>query len=101
MVARSKIPTPLEKLTQVCIGSLLGGQIHRREVVEQAAASCRIREVVDTLTQQIVETLSRRAEPGRPLHIEDIQDQVVMRLSASCHLVGLSRTHNRQSPFIA
>jgi ribonucleoside-diphosphate reductase alpha chain len=36
----------------------------------EAAASRRIREVVDTLTQQIVKTLSRRAEPGRPFAAE-------------------------------
>src|SRR6185437_2178826 len=49
----------------------------------EAAASRRIREVVDSLTQQIIETLSRRAEPGRPIHIEDIQDQVELALMRS------------------
>lgn len=48
-----------------------------------AAASRRIRDVVDALTRQIVETLSRRADPGRPLHIEDIQDQVELALMRS------------------
>ena len=30
-----------------------------------------------------METLSRRAEPGRPIHIEDIQDQVELALMRS------------------
>src|ERR1700744_1987061 len=38
-----------------------------------AAASHRIRGVVESLTEHVVETLSRRAEPGRPIHIEDVQ----------------------------
>lgn len=49
----------------------------------EATASRRIREAVESLTQQIVETLSRRAEPGRPIHIEDIQDQVELALMRS------------------
>jgi ribonucleoside-diphosphate reductase alpha chain len=49
----------------------------------EATASRRIREAVETLTRQIVETLSRRAEPGRPIHIEDIQDQVELALMRS------------------
>ncbi len=48
-----------------------------------ATASRRIREAVESLTQQVVETLSRRAEPGRPIHIEDIQDQVELALMRS------------------
>ncbi len=48
-----------------------------------ATASHRIREAVEMLTQQVVETLSRRAEPGRPIHIEDIQDQVELALMRS------------------
>ena len=35
------------------------------------------------MTQQVVDTLSRRAEPGRPIHIEDIQDQVELALMRS------------------
>ncbi|MDQ2834931.1 MAG: ribonucleoside-diphosphate reductase subunit alpha [Acidobacteriota bacterium] len=49
----------------------------------EAAASRRIRDSVTSLTQQIVETLSRRAELGRHLHIEDIQDQVELALMRS------------------
>jgi ribonucleoside-diphosphate reductase alpha chain len=49
----------------------------------EATASRRIRQAVDSLTQQIVETLSRRAEPGRPIHIEDVQDQVELALMRS------------------
>ncbi len=49
----------------------------------EATASRRIREAVESLTEQIVETLSRRAEPGRPIHIEDIQDQVELALMRS------------------
>jgi ribonucleoside-diphosphate reductase alpha chain len=48
-----------------------------------AAASQRIHEVVDQLTRQIVDTLTRRAEPARPIHIEDIQDQVELALMRS------------------
>ena len=49
----------------------------------EATASRRIREAVEVLTHQIVETLSRRSEPGRPIHIEDIQDQVELALMRS------------------
>ena len=37
----------------------------------------------DSPEPQFVETLSRRAEPGRPIHIEDIQDQVELALMRS------------------
>jgi ribonucleoside-diphosphate reductase alpha chain len=49
----------------------------------EATASRRIREAVESMTQQVVGTLSRRAEPGRPIHIEDIQDQVELALMRS------------------
>jgi ribonucleoside-diphosphate reductase alpha chain len=49
----------------------------------EATASRRIREAVDALTQHIVEALSRRTESGRPIHIEDIQDQVELALMRS------------------
>jgi ribonucleoside-diphosphate reductase alpha chain len=48
-----------------------------------ATASRRIRGAVESMTQQVVETLNRRAEPGRPIHIEDIQDQVELALMRS------------------
>ena len=46
-----------------------------------AAASRRIHETVETLTEHIVEALRRRAADGaRAIHIEDIQDQVELAL---------------------
>ena len=48
-----------------------------------AAASRRIHEIVEVLTQHIVEALSRRADPARAIHIEDIQDQVELFLMRS------------------
>jgi ribonucleoside-diphosphate reductase alpha chain len=48
-----------------------------------AAASRRIREAVDTLTQHIVEALIRRGDSSRAIHIEDIQDQVELALMRS------------------
>ena len=48
-----------------------------------AETSRRIHEVVAGLTSQIVESLSRRADSARPIHIEDIQDQVELTLMRS------------------
>jgi ribonucleoside-diphosphate reductase alpha chain len=48
-----------------------------------ATASRRIHESVASLTQQIVETLSRRTDSSRAIHIEDIQDQVELALMRS------------------
>jgi ribonucleoside-diphosphate reductase alpha chain len=48
-----------------------------------AAESRRIHEAVEALTQQIVHTLTRRADASRPIHIEDIQDQVELALMRS------------------
>ncbi len=46
-----------------------------------AAASRRIHEAVEALTDHIVEALKRRAADGaRAIHIEDIQDQVELAL---------------------
>ena len=45
-----------------------------------AAASRRIHESVEALTEHIVEALARRADGARALHIEDIQDQVELAL---------------------
>jgi ribonucleoside-diphosphate reductase alpha chain len=45
-----------------------------------AAGSARIRDKVQELTELVVESLIRRNEPGRPIHIEDIQDQVELAL---------------------
>ncbi len=49
----------------------------------QAAASARIRELVDGLTQQVVGALIRRQPNGGTFHIEDIQDQVELALMRS------------------
>jgi len=48
-----------------------------------ATASRRIHEAVKALTRNIVETLSRRADISRAIHIEDIQDQVELALMRS------------------
>src|SRR5581483_10141954 len=49
----------------------------------EVTASRRVRDAVESLTHQVVETLSRRSGPGRPIHIEDIQDQVELVLMRS------------------
>ena len=49
----------------------------------QAAASARIRELVETLTQNVVAALMRRQPEGGTFHIEDIQDQVELALMRS------------------
>jgi ribonucleoside-diphosphate reductase alpha chain len=49
----------------------------------QAAASARIRELVDGLTQNVVAALLRRQPDGGTFHIEDIQDQVELALMRS------------------
>jgi ribonucleoside-diphosphate reductase alpha chain len=49
----------------------------------QAAASARIRELVEALTQQVVSALMRRQPAGGTFHIEDIQDQVELALMRS------------------
>jgi len=49
----------------------------------QAAASARIRELVDGLTGNVVQTLIRRQPNGGTFHIEDIQDQVELALMRS------------------
>ena len=48
-----------------------------------AAESRRIHEAVATLTGQIVDTLARRADSARAIHLEDIQDQVELALMRS------------------
>jgi ribonucleoside-diphosphate reductase alpha chain len=45
-----------------------------------AAASTRIHQTVDSLTQQVVNALTRRMPDGGTVHIEDIQDQVELSL---------------------
>jgi ribonucleoside-diphosphate reductase alpha chain len=48
-----------------------------------ATASRRIHESVAALTEQIVQSLSGRADSSRAIHIEDIQDQVELALMRS------------------
>ncbi len=45
-----------------------------------AAASNRIHQTVESLTQQVVNALTRRMPDGGTVHIEDIQDQVELSL---------------------
>jgi ribonucleoside-diphosphate reductase alpha chain len=49
----------------------------------QGAASARVRELVEQLTESVVGTLLRRQPHGGTLHIEDIQDQVELALMRS------------------
>jgi ribonucleoside-diphosphate reductase alpha chain len=51
----------------------------------RAAASRRVHEVVEQLTQQIVAALTRRGDAGRTFHIEEIQDQVELALMRGEH----------------
>ncbi len=50
-----------------------------------AAASRRVHDIVTELTDQIVASLTRRADAGRTFHIEDIQDQAELALMRSEH----------------
>ncbi len=50
-----------------------------------AAASRRIHEVVEGLTEQVVKALFRRNPSGGTIHIEDIQDQVELALMRGEH----------------
>ncbi|MGB8077418.1 MAG: ATP cone domain-containing protein, partial [Gallionella sp.] len=49
----------------------------------QGAASARVREMVEQLTDGIVSALMRRHPQGGTMHIEDIQDQVELGLMRS------------------
>ncbi len=49
----------------------------------QAAASARIRELVEGITHQVVNALIRRQPNGGTFHIEDVQDQVELALMRS------------------
>ncbi|HMC13473.1 MAG TPA: ribonucleotide reductase N-terminal alpha domain-containing protein, partial [Gallionellaceae bacterium] len=49
----------------------------------QGAASARVREMVEQLTEAVVNALMRRQPHGGTLHIEDIQDQVELALMRS------------------
>jgi len=50
-----------------------------------AAASRRVHEVVEQLTQDVTTALTRRLSEGRTFHIEDVQDQVELALMRSEH----------------
>jgi len=50
-----------------------------------ATASRRVHEIVHELTGQIVAALTRRAGGDRPIHIEDVQDQVELALMRDGH----------------
>ena len=52
---------------------------------QSAAASRRVHETVEQLTDEVVASLTRRAETGRTLHIEDIQDRVEVALMRGEH----------------
>ena len=49
----------------------------------QGAASARVREMVESLTEAVVNALMRRQPNGGTFHIEDIQDQVELSLMRS------------------
>ncbi len=51
----------------------------------QGAASASVREVVDTLTQNVVRALMRSRPGGGTFHIEDVQDQVELGLMRGEH----------------
>ncbi len=50
-----------------------------------AAASRRVHEVIEQLTNEVVSALTRRVGEGRTFHIEDVQDQVELALMRSEH----------------
>jgi ribonucleoside-diphosphate reductase alpha chain len=51
----------------------------------QGAASASVREVVDTLTQQVIRALVRSRPSGGTFHIEDVQDHVELGLMRGGH----------------
>ncbi|MBY0358197.1 MAG: ribonucleoside-diphosphate reductase subunit alpha [Candidatus Obscuribacterales bacterium] len=50
---------------------------------ESCATSSRLRDLVQKLTEQVVESLTKRQAEGVPIHIEYIQDQVELALMRS------------------
>ncbi|MCC7126544.1 MAG: ribonucleoside-diphosphate reductase subunit alpha [Acidobacteria bacterium] len=50
-----------------------------------ATGSSRLHEIVEEMTESVVQSLTRRAGEGRALHIEDIQDHVELALMRSGH----------------
>ena len=53
--------------------------------VSATAASARVREIVEQLTDNVVAALMRRQPSGGTFHIEDVQDQVELALMRSEH----------------
>jgi ribonucleoside-diphosphate reductase alpha chain len=51
----------------------------------QASASRRVHEIVETLADDVFTALARRAKDGRVFHIEDVQDQVELALMRGEH----------------
>lgn len=51
----------------------------------EASGSHRVHEVINDLTHRVADSLTRRADAGRALHIEDIQDQVELALMRDGH----------------
>ncbi len=51
----------------------------------RAAASRRVHEIVEELTNQIASALTRRGDHGRTFHVEEIQDQVELALMRGEH----------------
>lgn len=51
----------------------------------EAASSARVRNIVEQLCESVVSSLTRRVDAHRPLHIEDIQDQVELALMRGGH----------------
>ena len=75
----------------------------------QAAASTRVHETVDKLTDLVVATLTRRQPEGGTFHIEDIQDQVELalmrngeqKIARAYVLYREERAAARAHPFVA
>ena len=65
----------------------------------QGAASARVRELVESLTRQVVNALVRNRPGGGTFHIEDVQDQVELALMRSGeHDVARSYVLYRERP---
>ncbi|NCA15547.1 MAG: ribonucleoside-diphosphate reductase subunit alpha [Betaproteobacteria bacterium] len=71
------VPFEAPKITVALTKAFLAVEGH------QGAASARIRDLTEALTQQVVSALFRRLPAGGHVHIEDIQDQVELALMRS------------------
>jgi ribonucleoside-diphosphate reductase alpha chain len=93
----SSFPTPVASLSEYRIirrnGAVVGFEPSKIAIAVtkaflavnggQGAASARVRELVEQLTNNIVSALVRRQPSGGTFHIEDIQDQVELALMRS------------------